>query len=45
MLPVPWMKAVWLPSGAEAAPQTLPLPWMPLPLAKLQPTPAAVGAY
>ena len=45
MLPVPWKNAVCVPLGAVAAPQALPLPWMPLPPTKLQPTPGPLGVY
>src|SRR5262245_27865827 len=45
MRPVPWMNAVWTPSGAGAPAHTLPLPWIPLPASKTQPTPAPVGRY
>ena len=45
MLPVACTNAVWLPSGAAAAPQALPLPWMPLLLAKAQPIPEVLGLY
>jgi hypothetical protein len=39
----PCRKAVWVPSGALAAPQTLPLAWMPLLPEKVQLPP--VGLY
>ena len=45
MVPVPWTNAVWVPSGAGAAPQALPLPWMPLLLLKAHPMPDTLGLY
>ena len=45
MLPLLWMNAVCVPSGAGAATQALPLPWMPLPALNVQPTPAPLGLY
>jgi hypothetical protein len=45
MVLVSWMKAVWVPLGAAAAPHALPLPWMPLLGLKVQPTPAPLGLY